>query len=271
MILVRWTLPRVVAGIVAAMVLVGGLVALATGVEHAGAGWLGGVSAAVQVVPITLVWLSPLCCGVGAALAMARIMARGEDVGLSAAGVRPWRTGWIAGAVGLMVGLLSWTTADQWLPGHHPDQSAAGWVWLDDGAYRPSDGVLVRHSQGRGLTVERGVQVASDELNAALQASRPRIASAEVLAELSTAPAQVERHGRMARVMACGALALMGWIPWVRTGTGHVGLVLSVGLAAAAVEQILHALAAQGHLSPGIAAWSMAGVLALVALATGRR
>ncbi len=271
MILVRWALPRIAGGIGAVMVLVGGLVALATGVEQGGSGWLDALTAGVAVVPITLVWLAPVCCGAGAALAMARIMARGEDVGLSAAGVHPWRTGWIAGAAGLVVGLMAWTAADRLLPELHPEQSSAGWVWLDDGAYRPSDGVMVRHQEGQGLVVERGLQVAPTELELARQASRPRVASAEVLSELSTAPAKVEWQGRLARVMACGALAVMGWIPWVRTAAAHVGVVVSLGLAAAAVEQILHALAAQGHLSPSLAAWSMAVVLAGMAVAIGRR
>jgi len=271
MILVRWVGPQVVGGIVMAMILVGGMVGISTGIEQGGQGISHALAAALSVLPPTLIWLAPLCCGVGAAMAMARVMSRGEDVGLAAAGAAPWRTGWIAAAAGLLMGVAAWNAADRILPVVHPTQSDSAWVWLGTAAYRPADGVLVRLEGESRLEVEREIEIDAQTLAYARQVARPRTAPADVLAETLTAPAQVERQGRMSRVLACGALAMLGWIPWVRSGAAHVGAVLALGLSAAAAEQILHALAAQEQIGPIIAAWLVPVLLGVLAGLSARR
>ena len=61
--LAAWVAARVLGSVLAALCVVGGLVALATGVEQGHQGWAAALSEALRVVPITLVWLAPLCCG----------------------------------------------------------------------------------------------------------------------------------------------------------------------------------------------------------------
>jgi lipopolysaccharide export LptBFGC system permease protein LptF len=269
LILVRWAAPRVLAGIGLALLLVGGLVGLATGVEQADQGASAALLAGLQVVPITLVWLAPLCCGVGAALFMARLMVHGEDLGLEAAGLGPRHTGWVAAGVGLCMGCGTWVVSEAVVPGVWLPNGPEVWVWLGDGAYRPSDGTRVRTKDGRILAVQRADHPDPKALQLARQRARPRLAPS---AALGQAPgAQVERHGRLGRIVACVAMAVLGWIPCVRRRSLHLVLVLGIGLGAALLELGLHALAGQAQISPWLGAWAVPVLLSCSALGLLRR
>jgi|GEM_PF-6363572 len=263
--LAAWVAARVLGSVLAALCVVGGLVGLATGVEQGHQGWAAALSEALRVVPITLVWLAPLCCGVGTAVAMARIMSRGEDVALSSAGLGPLRTGWTAALAGVLLGLCAWWTADTIVPRTMPESSQSSWVWIDGGAYRVADAVWVGTKGGQIDQVQRLRVFDEEQLQRARQLATPRLASAGVLASAQTPAAKVERQGRFARILACAALSLLGWIPIVRRATAQVGLILAAGLCAQAVDVVLHALAAQGHISVMVGAWSIPVLLALLA------
>ncbi len=271
MILARWTGTRVLGGIALALLVVGGLVGLATGVEHGQDGLDAAARAGLMVVPITLVWLAPLCCGAGAAMAMAQIMARGEHLGLEAAGLGPLRTGWVSAVAGLLVGTGAWWASEVIVPQTTPVEAQSTWVWLDQGAYRASDGVLIRIESGRFLAVEQLSDPDPAMLRAAQQLAQPRTATHAVLRAADTPPASVERHSRLARILACGALALLGWVPLARRASAQVGIVLAVGLSAQALDLILQALAAQGKLPSTVGAWAIPLVLAGLAGLSVRR
>jgi hypothetical protein len=271
MIMLRWAGPRLAGGIGAALALVGGLVGLATSVERSSAGLEAAVMAGLGLVPITLVWLAPLCCGAGAALVMARVMACGEDVGLAALGLGPRHTVWVAAGAGLLMGACAWGVADRVIPALPRADSPSDWVWLESGAYRPADGILVHTSGGRITAVEHRASPSRVSVDRARQRARPRTASARVLYQTDTLPAQVERQGRLARVLSCVAMAMLGWVPWVRRSAAHIGLVLATGLCGTALELGLHALAAQGQVSPALGAWSVPLLLLVLAALSARR
>lgn len=271
MIMLRWAGPRLAGGIGAALALVGGMVGLATSVERGSEGLATAVLAGLAVVPITLVWLAPLCCGVGAGLVMARVMACGEDVGLAAIGLGPRHTAWVAAVAGLLLGACAWGVSDRVVPALARDDSPSDWVWLESAAFRPADGTLVHTSGGRITTVERGASPGQFAVDRARQRARPRTASARVVYQTDTLPAQVERQGRLARVLSCVAMAMLGWAPWVRRSAAHIGLVLATGLCATALELGLHALAAQGQVSPVFGAWGVPLMLLVLAALSARR
>ena len=227
-----------------------------------------GMALAALRTPEAIVPLTPLLVGLGAALAASRSHARGERVALEAAGWAPWRTGLSAAGVGLALGMGIWLASDQLVPraaeaataleGRAPE----GWVWLDDAAVRVGDGLRVRASDGRILSVEHldpsalNAPEMADALTEAASVQRPRTARGSALARVSLTPAVVERLSRMARVLSVAGLALLGWWPWSRRGGIQVGVALSMGASAAVLDLLLQSFAAQGRLAPWIGAWA---------------
>jgi len=261
MIIARYVGLRVLAGIVAGMALVGGLVGLATGVEHGRQGLAAALQSILAIVPLSLVWLAPLCCGVGAAVALARLKARGEDVGFAVAGIRPWRTGWVAALVGLGLGMGAWWMSDAVVPHTTHGSQGSTWVWLDQGAYRPADETWVRMVDQRMQVDALQEPPSPSALRRAQHQARPRTAPASVLTGSQAPPLRLEWHSRLARILACAAMALIGWMPLSRRGLTQVGMVLGTGLLAQAIDFILQALAAQGQIPVLVGAWVVPGLL----------
>lgn len=250
---------------VLAFTLVVGLVVLATGVEQGVHGWAAALSGGLAVAPEVAVLLAPLCCAVGSAMTLARRMASGEDVGLAACGIRPWRSGRSVVAVGLAIGLLSLVVADQVVPSVHRGVPTPTWVWLDGGPVRASDGLRVQIAAGRIQSVAPGPPVSDAALMRAQWNHVPRLAPASALRESSAPPMVVERWARRARVLACGLLAWIGWLPVARRGTTQVGWAISAGATVTGVDLFLRQLANQGRMSPLIGA--LGALILLVGLA----
>lgn len=258
---------RQVAGWTAAVFLgSAGLVWMAGAVESARHGLLAALLGAALTVPGVLVPLSPLLTALGAALAAARMEARGERAALEACGLSPWRSGRSAAAVGLAVGALVWALsagglapleqASTALRGGRP---AAPWLWVDGEAVRTADGARVRLAED-GLVLRPGDGDGPSEEALALAHMRasPRTANAAALAGLDWPPVVVERQSRWARVFSAAALAMAAWLPLGRSATAQIGAALGLGLAWQMADLLLQALASQGQLSPTVGAWGAA-------------
>lgn len=267
-------LDRMVAREVAAWtaVVVAGALGLAwvTGaVERLRAGSHAPLLAALRA-PEAVVLLTPLLAALGAALAAARLEARGERTALEGAGYPPWRSGLAAAGVGLGLGLLQWGVADHLLyrAGALSEalegRAAEGWVWLGGAAVRLPDGLRVEAHDGVLGRIDQlpPADLAAPELDLARMRQRPRMASGEALSGAGTAPAVAERAGRRARVLAAMVLALLGWLPWSRLPARQVGAVLVLGLSWQLVDLLVGAMVAQGLL-PALARWLTAGALVL--------
>ena len=248
-----WVLRVVGAWTLAALMLVGGLAFVAAAVESGRLGPASALWVAVLSMPQVLVPLAPLVCAVGAGLAAARLDARGERVGLEAVGLGPLRTARSALLVGLVVGLGQWAAA-----GHLVYRAEAArrvligaavpeWVWLEDGAARPSDGTRVWVDGGRILDVRPTMPLDEDALATARMRQEPHIASAAALRQSSLPTARLERLVRTVRIVACGGLSVLGWLPLGPRPSTQVGRVLAIGLVWVALDMVLQAMAAQGQ------------------------
>jgi lipopolysaccharide export LptBFGC system permease protein LptF len=271
MSLPRWIALRVIGGTLAALTLLAGLVGLATTVEHGRSGLGAALSAGLSVVPITLVWLAPLCCGVGAALAAARAAASGEQLALQVSGVGPRRTGWVPALVGTSLGLCTLWASESLVPSTVAPVPQSAWVWLDGGAYRASDGASLRLDGGRLESAERTSAPSTAALQRARHLARPRTAPTSVLIGADSGPARVALHVRVARVLACGALCVLGWVPLVRRGSYQVAAVLTLGLLAQATGAVAELLAAQGQLGVVAGAWGVPILLCVAAVLISAR
>ena len=271
MIVARLVLGRVLGWSALAALLLGGMAALAGAVESAGLGAAGAVLVALASAPAVLVALAPTIAAAGAAAAAGRTEALGERLTLDIAGVHPARAVLVAVFGGLLLGGGQWAASDHLVWRLEAQRQAAlgqappGWVWLEDGALRPSDGTWV----GRDLTVALGRTVGEGSLAAARMRQQPRTASGAVLRDTGLESARLERHSRRARAVACGALAGIAWLPLgAAAGLGRVGAVLALALAWQATDAALYAASAQGRLDGLAGGWAAAAV-ACVLLGAG--
>lgn len=241
---------------------------LATAVE-AGVGPGAALAGGALRVPGLLVPLLPVLCALGAGLAAARLQARGERVALEASGRGPLATGRAALGVGLLAGILGWGVHAVGVPRAESRADAllgapdVAWVWVEAGAVRLADGLGVR------LEADAVVDVGPWPLDAptrerALARQSPRRAGAADLRGTTAIPAVAERHARLARVVASGLLALLGWLPLSRRPTRQAGLALAAGLTWASVDLVLRLGAAQGRLPVAAGAWLGLCVLAVL-------
>lgn len=272
----RLVASEVVAWSLAVILLAAGLGWLTGAVETARRGVSVAVFASLLRVPGLLPPLSPLLLGVGAGLAAARMETRRERVALEAAGLSLSRTGLAAAAVGLAIGALVFAASNHLVPAAEararslsPPASELAWVWDRGSAVRVADGLRVPASGGRLGPVGWDLHPDPEALAAARMAQAPRTASGAVLAELSYAPAEVERSSRRARIFACAFLAYFGWASWSRSAARQLGMVFTLGLAWQLLDLALQALASQGHVAPWAGAWVATGGLGLL-FALGR-
>jgi Lipopolysaccharide export system permease LptF/LptG len=255
----RWLLQALGAWIGLVVVLVAGLVMLATSVETASHGiasfWLGTLA-----VPGLLVVLAPASVGMGVALGAARMDGRGERVALQACGLGPFQTALAAAILGTTLGIAALVAADHvvpWAEGRAATlrgRPGPDWVWLEEGALRSRDGLLVQVVDGRiqALVTHAGPDARLVARQQALQ--EPRTATGADLAGATSQPARVEWLARRTRVLSCLLLAVFAWLPQgagtsVRLGRRLVQILLFVAL-----DQSLLAIGAQGRLTPAAAA-----------------
>ena len=205
----RYAGARVAGQVAVVVALVSGLAGLAGGLEAAQQGFEVAVQVAMLRTPALLVALMPVLVATGAALAAARRLGRGEEVGLQACGAGPRQAAPGALIVGLGVGLLTfgihggvvpWTEAraDRLV-----GAEGAPWVWVEDGAVRVADGleVTVRGGEVLGVgptTLDPAV------MDARLEAQRPWRARLSLLWAEGSDTSRRELSTRLGRVGACG-------------------------------------------------------------------
>ncbi len=235
-----------------ALTMVFGLVFVATGVEQVAGGWAAALGGALSIAPDLVVRLSPLCCALGAAMTLARRMGSGEDVGLAACGVRPWKSGRGVIFVGLVIGLMGSLASDQILPSLAQSDADPEWVWLDRGPARASDGYTVLMADGKIVGAEAGVPVPAERLQRAAWSRAPRTAPDAALLDNASPPSLSEYWSRRTRVVLCGLLAWLGWVPVGRRAVTQIGWALGVGTATTGLDIFMRQLAAQGQIPVGV-------------------
>jgi lipopolysaccharide export LptBFGC system permease protein LptF len=258
----RLLLSQVLGWSVLAAALVGGLAGLSFTVEAARLGPMQALLIGASTIPAVLVMLSPTLAAVGGAAAAARMEALGERLTLDAAGFHPARAVAVAVLAGALLGVGQQVLSDQvvWRAAALRPSEAPGWIWLDDGALRPSDGIWV--GWDLSITVDRSVP--PGVLQAAQMRQHPQTASGAALRQTDLASARLEQHSRVARSLACAALAGIAWLPGRSGGLGRAGMLLAFALAWQAADAIAYAAAAQGQLSPAVGAWAAAVAAAAV-------
>lgn len=260
-----------------AALVVSGLAWLATAVETVPLGTGRALLVSALQAPGLVLSLVPTVCGIGAALASARMLARGERVALEGLGLGPWRTGRAALAAGVAVGMAQWALLAWVVPPLEAraadlvPERAPAWVWVDGAAVRLADGLAVEVDGGRIGRIGLPVQPPSERVLAeARMLQRPETASSAVLARSDLDPARLERQVRLARVVAGGLLALLGWLPLARRPGGQVGTAIALVTCWQAGALSTQAAAAQGRLGPGAGAWLPVILLAVGLVAAAR-
>ena len=239
----------------------GALAAVLTAVD--GGGGLGptrGLAVGGLRVPGLLVVLLPLLCGLAAGLASARQLARGERRALELAGLAPWRVAAPGLLVGLLVGLSGFVVHDRVVPETESladvlgEGGEAPWVFLDGRAIRVADGLVVELANDAISDVRRLPEGELDRprIRDAAARQQPTRAPARVLWSSSTSTARAELAARVARVLAAGLLAFLGWLPLARTPAAQVGTALAAGMAWAGWDALLAAAVAQGRVGATI-------------------
>jgi hypothetical protein len=253
--------------------LVGGAVARWVALVIGGTSALAALAVVVEAgsswrVPGLVVPLLPLLCALGAGLAAARLGAQGERLALESVGLSPVRTGLAALGVGLVVGGLGWLVHATLVPlaDAKSGADAPTWVWVEDGAVRVEDGLSIQIRDDVITQVSRDADLDPAGIRLAAARQRPASASAADLREAAGVPARAERAARAARVVACGVLAWLGWMPLARRPTVQAAAAFSIGLTLMGVHGVLGAAAAQGRLPVGLGAWG-AALLAVLLLA----
>lgn len=248
---------RVLGWSAVAAALVAGLAALAGAVEAARLGVEAAAMIALLQVPTALIMLAPILAALGASVAAARMAALGEELALACAGISPWRTGCVAAAVGLAMGLAQWGAADTvlWKAEQHRrvllSEGASPWVWLDGAAIRPGDRLTIELKDDRIVAVRPLAEgeISESALLHAAMLQQPRLASGAALDSSSLTSANLEQLSRRARVLACSLLA---WLVWVQgagqTGTRRIAAALVVAVGWQTLDLLLYAAAAQGRL-----------------------
>jgi lipopolysaccharide export LptBFGC system permease protein LptF len=261
-----WTLLTVVAA--------AALVSLASGVEAVARGADQVVLGGMAQVPEILVPLSPVLALLGAALTAAWMDSRGERTALQALGLGPARTGISIAIVGAWIGFAQLRVANDGLhaiDGWRRAQSAASdWVWLPDWrAIEPARNIAVAAYNGDVVPADPYIE--PDVLERSIQALKPSTASRATLAASDGRLARIEWHARRARVLACGLLCFLGWLPLGPTAERQVLTALGVGIAYLSFDTFLRALAAWGHVPVGVGAWFTPLVAAIAVSAWSRR
>jgi len=248
------------------VVFLAGLSGLATVVENTRLGPIDSLKLAVFQAPGILVSMAPIICAGGAAMASVRMAIRGEQIALDSAGISPWYTAAVAARAGLLIGFLQWGIA-----GHivHRSESAAEplrnspaveWVWMDEGALRTTDRLWVARQEGRITSVSPNQNFSLIEIQNARMRQRPKMASAHALHTSNAPTAKLEQHNRLAHVLACAAMAGMGWRIRARP-TIKVGVVTALALGWQLAALGLYTAAAQGHISVLTGGWLATVVL----------
>lgn len=273
------------AGVASALVVAGaaGLAAVATAVD--GGGGLSPLDALLVGglrVPGLLLPLLPVLCALGAGVAAARQVARGERRALALAGHDPALPAGIGLAVALAFGVSGWVAHDRLVPPAEAHADAIGgrgdapWVFVGAEVVRVEDGLVVRVEDDAIVGTRHLEAHALDApaLRAAAAAQRPARAPHAVLAASDERPARTERGARWSRILAGGLLAFFAWLPVARSPAAQAGVALVGGLTWAAADVGLRAAAAQGRVGAGTGAWGaivVALALALAALLWTRR
>ena len=253
-----------------------------TGVGALGLGWLMGsieadkqdlgaaLAGSLLRVPALILPLGPLLCSLGAGLAAARQISRGERLALELCGLGPWRTARAAAAAGLLVGTFLWFAAAFVMPVCEAAAialrpPAPGWIWMEGAAVRESDGLSVRARDGQLGAPERldATALSGEAIRLARMQQHPRTASASALVSAPYRPARVEAATRLARIFACGLLAVLGWLPLAASAPGQVGRALMLGLAWQLADLALQNMGSQGALPVAAGAWGAICALAL--------
>ena len=235
------------------LLLVSGLAWITTAVDAAGSGPARAGLVAALLTPGLVVRIMPLICALGAGLAAARMMARGERVALENAGLAPARTGGAALLVGLLCGGLGWGAHADLVHRAEARVSALqpvalpAWVWTDGGPVRRTDGLQIVLSGGQIIGVQ---QTDLSEIWSEGQLQQPALASYRALQTTDRLPVRLERQWRWARIAACAGLAWLCWLPWARSPQGQVLAALLLGLCWQLTGLGLQGMALQGWLSP---------------------
>ncbi len=250
------------------LVAAAGLVALASGVEAVARGTGDLVAAALRPIPEVLVFLSPLVALLGAALAAAWMQSRGERTALESLGLGADRTGIPVAVLGALVGLVQLVAADRVVPLLRDVEPA--WVWLPDGtAVEPSTGLAVTASAGS--LQPSAARPSAEAIARAAEILDPSRASGAALATATARLPRIEWHGRRARILACAALAFLGWLPLGATTERQVLAALSGGLAFLATDAVVRSLAGWGHVPVIAGSWSAPVAITAVTAVLARR
>lgn len=245
-----------------------GLAWLTTAVEGARRGLAHALWDGLLAAPTLVVGLAPLLVALGAALAAVRAASRGERVALELCGLGPWRTARAAAAAGLGVGLLTWFGAGHVVPTAEAARApeSSGWIWHDGLAVRLPDGLAVHALDGR-IDAPHRLPVANLDdptLARAAMLRQPRTASAEALAGATLVPAIVERQSRVARILACAALAFLTWLPLAPRPATWLARAMALGLAWQGLDLVLQSAASRGQVPLALGAWGALGGLGVV-------
>jgi lipopolysaccharide export LptBFGC system permease protein LptF len=242
------------------------LVSLASGVEAVARGADQVVLGGLAQVPEVLVPLSPVLVLLGAALTAAWMDSRGERTALQALGLGPTRTGISIAIVGTWIGFVQLRVADDGLHAidawKRAQNVSEDWVWLPDWrAIQPEKNVAVAASNGDVIPADPYIE--PEVLDASIQALKPSTASRYTLAESKGRLAHIEWHARRARVLACGLLCFLGWLPLGATAERQVLTALGVGIAYLSVDTFLRSLAGWGHLPVLVGSWAAPAAMAI--------
>ena len=250
------------------------LVSLASGVEAVARGADSVVLGGLAQVPQVLVPLSPVLVLLGAALTAAWMDSRGERTALQALGLGPARTGVSIAIVGTWIGFVQLRVADDGLSAidawKRGQNATSEWVWLPDWrAIEPGRNIAVAASNGDVVPADPYIE--PEVLEQAIQVLKPSTASRWTLAASHGRLARIEWHARRARVLACGLLCFLGWLPLGATAERQVLTALGVGIAYLSIATFLRSLAAWGHLSIVVGSWATPLVTAIAVSLWSRR
>jgi lipopolysaccharide export LptBFGC system permease protein LptF len=210
----------------------------------------------------------------GAALTAAWMDSRGERTALQALGLGPARPGISIAIVGAWIGFVQMRVADDGLHAidawKRAQTASSDWVWLPDWrAIQPERNVAVAVSNGDVVPADPYIE--PEVLEYAIQVLKPSTASRWTLAGSKARLAQIEWHARRARVLACGLLCFLGWLPLGASAERQVLTALGIGIAYLSVDTLLQSLAGWGYLPVVVGSWATPIVTAIAVSVWSRR